>query len=218
MAGLISLGWLLFAAFWLVSLVKPIWPCKSRQQVVLYGAVAAFLGLLFMGANAERSVTKNAGSSANSEAPKKQQFERPPVSTVKTKPTLPGVWLGEISRWGWPDDVIRANDALTTHYLRTGRYSPVDCRNKHIQGLIYIRCRSTGSEVIGAIYIVTNSVGSLAILPANGKAKGQTGDRDVFTDVDNKLIRVILKSDDAYLKILTNQPLRAAIDEFQKGP
>lgn len=217
MLGLIILVWVLFAAFSLVSLWRPIWPYQSRGQVMTLGPLGLIFGLMMMSANVARSPGADPESSANTQSSKQQQFEQPSVSTVKIKPTLPGVWLGNISRWGWPDDIIRANDALTTHYLRTGRYSPVDCHNKHVQGLIYIRCRSTGSNVVGAIYIVTNSVGSLAILPANGKAKGQTGDRDAFADADNRLIRVIQKSDDAYLKILTNQPLSAAIDEFQKG-
>jgi hypothetical protein len=106
---------------------------------------------------------------------------------------------------------------LTLHYLKTGRYSPVDCRNKQVQGLVYIRCRSTGSSVIGAIYIVTDALGAVSILPANGKAKWQTGDREVFRDADGSPVRIVQKSDDAYLKILTSQPLEAAIDEFQKG-
>jgi len=218
MSGLVKLGWLLFAAFFAVSMVKPIWPCRSRVQVVLLGIAGGFIGLVLLGATADPPAIAENASSTETVAQKSQQTEQLHVSTEKIKPALPGEWWGKVSWWGWPDDIIRANDALTIHYLRTGRYSPVDCRNKQVQGLMYIRCRSTGSSVIGAIYIVTNSVGPLAILPANGKARGQTGDRDAFVDVDNKPIRVIQKSDEAYLKILTNQPLDAAIDEFQKDP
>jgi len=223
MFALLSLAFFPIATYSLICLIKPLPPFRSRKQVLIISPTILIAMLVGIFALAEPRQQETARSTkppkielSTQTVPKLEP--EPAAKVAKIKKTLPGAWLGEISWWGWPDEITRANDALTLFYIGTKRYYPVSCRNKQIEDLIFIRCRSTGTRAVGAIYIVTNAVGRLAILPLNGKAKGQTGDKDVFTDVEDKPIRVIQKTDDAYMRILLKAPLSKAIEEFQKEP
>ncbi len=207
---LIYTGLLLLAAlYFAICLIKPIKPFKRRLSAFLVGVPTLFILLYQLGSTAEQDLIAGTGQDTQVRitAPKK-------TSPAAQASPLPGAWIGEMSVFGWPDDIKRANDALSLHYINRNIYYPVRCHSKLIDGLVFTRCSPANEGVTGGIYVITNAGHTLRIMALNGRARGHLEGLRVLRDADVRPIPIINDEDEIHIKVRLAAPLQKALREF----